>query len=81
MSLKTDDNSLFDVSNVKKIEQQFIKKNNSTEYSLSLNAAEALLHELLGKFGQPQCISVFCGGGKNAADGYLLSALDSTKSI
>ena len=42
MSLKTDDNSLFDVSNVKKIEQQFIKKNNSTEYSLSINAAEAL---------------------------------------
>lgn len=81
MSLKTDDNSLFDVSNVKKIEQQFIKKNNSTEYSLSLNAAEALLHELLGKFGQPQSITVFCGGGKNAADGYLLSALASTKSI
>ena len=81
MSLKTDDNSLFDVSNVKKIEQQFIKKINSTEYALALNAAEALFYELTGKFGQPRSITVFCGGGKNAADGYLLSALAATKSI
>ena len=61
MSLKTDDNSLFDVSNVKKIEQQFIKKINSTEYALALNAAEALFQELTGKLGQPRSITVFCG--------------------
>ena len=81
MSLKTDDNSLYDLSNVIKIEKQHLKKINSTEYALALKAAEALYQELTRKFGQPNSINVFCGGGKNAADGYLLSALASAKSI
>ncbi|MAH73163.1 MAG: bifunctional ADP-dependent NAD(P)H-hydrate dehydratase/NAD(P)H-hydrate epimerase [Porticoccaceae bacterium] len=81
MSLKTGDNFLYDLPNVERIEQQFIKKIDSTEYALALDAAEALFQELTREFGQPSNITVFCGGGKNAADGYLLSALASAKSI
>jgi hydroxyethylthiazole kinase-like uncharacterized protein yjeF len=48
---------------------------------LMKRAARAALETLLMHWPEPACITVFCGGGNNGGDGYLLAALAKDKGI
>lgn len=48
---------------------------------LMKRAARAALESLLSHWPEPSCITVFCGGGNNGGDGYLLAALAAERGI
>ena len=44
-------------------------------------AGRAALDELLDTFGVPTSLTIFCGSGNNAGDGYIVAALAAAKNI
>ena len=54
---------------------------NSQSITLMKRAGRAAFNELLEAFGKPSLITVFCGSGNNAGDGYIVATLAAEKSL
>jgi len=54
---------------------------NSQSMTLMKRAGRAAFNELLEAFGKPSLITVFCGSGNNAGDGYIVATLAAEKSL
>ena len=72
---------LFDVDTVQKIDQAAIDELDGAAIKLMNKAGMAAFEELVQAFGQPSLISVFCGSGNNAGDGYILAARAAQKRL
>ena len=75
MSLRSLEDLLHTTETVKKIERTAIQKSGFSVAQLMARASKALLDELLQEFGEPRQLTVFCGTGNNAGDGYTIAAL------
>lgn len=67
-------NNLYSAKTVRDIDQAAIDNLHNGEIRLMNRAGTAAFEELLEAFGQPSLITVFCGSGNNAGDGYILAA-------
>jgi NAD(P)H-hydrate epimerase len=74
-------NNLYSADTVRKIDQLAITELNNNALKLMNRAGMAAFDELVESFGQPGLITVFCGSGNNAGDGYILAARASQKRI
>ncbi|MGB2115900.1 MAG: NAD(P)H-hydrate dehydratase [Porticoccaceae bacterium] len=72
---------LFDIDTVRKIDQAAIAELNGESIKLMNRAGIAAFEELVQAFGKPSLISVFCGSGNNAGDGYVLAARAAQKRL
>ena len=54
---------------------------NSSSMTLMKRAGRAAFNELLEAFGTPSLITIFCGSGNNAGDGYIVATLAAEKSL
>ena len=73
--------NLYSANTVRKIDQLAISELNNNAIKLMNRAGMAAFDELVQAFGQPSLITVFCGTGNNAGDGYILSARAAQKCI
>ena len=73
--------NLYSADTVRKIDQLAIAELNNNALKLMNRAGMAAFDELVESFGQPSLITVFCGSGNNAGDGYILAARASQKRI
>ena len=71
----------FTVEKVKSIEARAVHSLGLSITNLMERASEAVWKEVERKFGVPREITIFCGSGNNAADGYLVAALAAAKSV
>ena len=55
------------------IDQAAISELNNGAIKLMNRAGTAAFEELIEAFGQPSLITIFCGSGNNAGDGYILA--------
>jgi NAD(P)H-hydrate epimerase len=73
--------NLYSANTVRKIDQSAIAELNNNALKLMSRAGMAAFDELVEAFGQPSLITVFCGSGNNAGDGYILAARAAQKCI
>jgi NAD(P)H-hydrate epimerase len=73
--------NLFTAKSVQKIDQSAIAELNNNALKLMNRAGMAAFDELVEAFGKPSLITVFCGSGNNAGDGYILAARAAQKCI
>ena len=73
--------NLYSANTVRKIDQSAIAKLNNNAIKLMNRAGMAAFDELIEAFGKPSLITVFCGSGNNAGDGYILAARAAQKCI
>ena len=73
--------NLYSANTVRKIDQLAISELNNNAIKLMNRAGMAAFDELVQAFGQPSLITVFCGTGNNAGDGYILAARAAQKCI
>lgn len=73
--------NLYSIKDARNIDQSALQQMNDSGILLMKRAGAAALSELLEAFGHPSLITVFCGSGNNAGDGYILAALASQKNI
>lgn len=73
--------NLYSANTVRKIDQLAIAELNNNALKLMNRAGIAAFDELVETFGQPSLITVFCGSGNNAGDGYILAARAAMKRI
>ena len=66
-------NNLYSAKTVRAIDQAAISELNNGAIKLMNRAGTAAFEELIEAFGQPSLITVFCGSGNNAGDGYILA--------
>ena len=66
--------NLYSAKTLRKIDQSAIAALNNNALKLMNRAGMAAFDELVESFGQPSLITVFCGSGNNAGDGYILAA-------
>jgi hydroxyethylthiazole kinase-like uncharacterized protein yjeF len=66
-------NNLYSAKTVRAIDQAAIGELNNGAIKLMNRAGTAAFEELIEAFGQPSLITVFCGSGNNAGDGYILA--------
>jgi len=66
--------NLYTVETVRDMDKAAIAELNDGAIKLMKRAGIAAFNELLEAFGQPSLITVFCGAGNNAGDGYILAA-------
>ena len=71
--------NLYSIKDARNIDQSALQQMNDSGILLMKRAGAAALSELLEAFGHPSLITVFCGSGNNAGDGYILAALASEK--
>ena len=73
--------ALFSAKSVAQLDQIAIEEQGIAGIILMKRAGRALLDELLESFGSPSLLSIFCGSGNNAGDGYIAAALAAEKNI
>lgn len=73
--------NLYSVNATHDLDQSALDSMNDSGILLMKRAGVAALNELLEAFGRPQLITVFCGSGNNAGDGYIVAGLASQKKI
>ena len=73
--------NLYSANTVRKIDQSAIAALKNNAIKLMNRAGLAAFDELIEAFGQPSLITVFCGSGNNAGDGYILAARAAQKYI
>jgi hydroxyethylthiazole kinase-like uncharacterized protein yjeF len=73
--------NLYSANTVQKIDQLAIAELNNVSIKLMNRAGMAAFDELVQAFGEPSLITVFCGTGNNAGDGYILAARAAQKCI
>lgn len=66
-------NNLYSAKTVRDIDQAAISELNNGAIKLMNRAGTAAFEELIEAFGQPSLITIFCGSGNNAGDGYILA--------
>lgn len=81
MSLNPSEDLLHTVDSVKRIEQRAMQQMGLTSCDFMRQAASAILTELLDEFGRPEGLTIFCGSGSNAGDGYMLAELAANDAI
>ena len=72
---------LFKAKSVAELDRIAIEEQGIAGIVLMKRAGRAVLNELLDTFGEPSLLSVFCGSGNNAGDGYIVAALAAAKNI
>ena len=73
--------ALFTAKTVRDLDRLAIEKQGIPSIVLMKRAGRAVLSELLDAFGTPSLLNVFCGGGNNGGDGYIVAALAAEKKI
>jgi NAD(P)H-hydrate epimerase len=73
--------ALFSAKSVAQLDRIAIEEQGIAGIILMKRAGRALLDELLESFGSPSLLSIFCGSGNNAGDGYIVAALAAAKNI
>ena len=77
--------ALYKAESVRKLDQLATEhlnaQTNSQSITLMKRAGRAAFNELLEAFGKPSLITVFCGSGNNAGDGYIVATLAAEKSL
>lgn len=81
MSHKLIQDALFNAKSVRELDRLAIEEEGIAGIVLMKRAGRAVLQELLELYGAPSLLSVFCGGGNNGGDGYILAALAAEKHI
>ena len=81
MSLNSISDWSFAVEKIKNIEERAISAHALSITKLMERASAAVMTGLEKKFGMPSELTIFCGIGNNAADGYLVAALAAEKSV
>ena len=81
MSLRSLEDFLHTTKTVKKIELIAIQERGFSVEQLMSRASTAVLEELFEEFGRPRNLTIFCGTGNNAGDGYLVAALAANEGI
>ncbi|MGB2042162.1 MAG: NAD(P)H-hydrate dehydratase [Porticoccaceae bacterium] len=73
--------ALFKAKSVAELDRIAIQERQIPSIQLMKRAGRSLLNELLETFGSPSLLTVFCGSGNNAGDGYIVAALAAAKAI
>jgi len=73
--------NLYRVETVRQLDDAAIDTLDGSGIVLMKRAGVAAFKELLEAFGQPSLITVFCGSGNNAGDGYVLAAMAAQRRI
>lgn len=66
---------LYRAEQVRELDRRAIEEHGIPGYTLMCRAAAAALKLLRQRFPEAQCITVLCGAGNNAGDGYVLARL------
>ncbi len=67
--------SIYSVEQIRQIEQMAYKEDKINEYELMKRAGAAAYQVLKKRWPDAQNILIFCGGGNNGGDGYVLALL------
>ena len=81
MSHKLIQDALFNAKSVRELDRLAIEEEGIAGIVLMKRAGRAVLQELLEHYGAPSLLTVFCGGGNNGGDGYIVAALAAEKHI
>lgn len=73
--------ALFRAKSVAELDRIAIEERHIPGVKLMKRAGRSLLTELLETYGSPSLLSIFCGSGNNAGDGYMVAALAAAKNI
>ncbi|MBT5388422.1 MAG: NAD(P)H-hydrate dehydratase [Porticoccaceae bacterium] len=73
--------ALYSTKTVREMESFAIHQQGMAGIGLMQRAGRAVFKELLDSFGSPSLLTVFCGGGNNAGDGYVVAALAAAKKV
>ena len=73
--MTNDSMAIYSVDQIRQIEQLAYKEDKLTEYELMKRAGAAAYQVLKKRWPDAQNIKVFCGGGNNGGDGYVLALL------
>lgn len=73
--------NLYSAETVQQLDAAAIKSMDGLAIRLMKRAGKAAFDEMLAVFGRPTLITVFCGSGNNAGDGYVLAALAAQRRI
>ncbi len=68
-------NALYITEQIRLCEQSSIQEGNLSEYELMVRAGKEAYKSLKSLYKNVSSIAVFCGGGNNAGDGYVLARL------
>ncbi|MGK2915501.1 MAG: NAD(P)H-hydrate dehydratase [Porticoccaceae bacterium] len=74
-------NRLYTAAQVRELDRRAIVEQGIPGIVLMKRAARAALDVLLARWPRPARITVFCGGGNNAGDGYIMAGLAAQKGI
>lgn len=75
------EDNLYSAEAVRTLDQAAMAQMKGPDILLMKRAGAAALAELMEAFGCPSLITVFCGSGNNAGDGYIVAALAAQKNI
>ena len=73
--------ALYNAKSVRELDRLAIQQLAIPSIILMKRAGRAAFDELLDAWGTPSLITVFCGSGNNAGDGYIVAALAAEKGI
>ena len=73
--------ALYNSKSVRQLDRLAIQQLGIPSIVLMKRAGRAAFDELLDAWGAPSLITVFCGSGNNAGDGYIVAALAAEKGI
>ncbi len=73
--------ALYKAKSVRELDRLAIQQLGVTGIVLMKRAGRAAFDELIAAWGAPSFITVFCGSGNNAGDGYIVAALAAEKGI
>ena len=71
--------ALYNAKSVRQLDHLAIQQMAIPSIVLMKRAGRAAFDELIDAWGQPSTITVFCGSGNNAGDGYIVAALAAEK--
>ena len=71
--------ALYNAKSVRELDRLAIQQLAIPSIVLMKRAGRAAFDELVDAWGQPSLITVFCGSGNNAGDGYIVAALAAKK--
>ena len=81
MSLIEVQNRLFTAAQVRELDRNAIEVQGIPGIVLMKRAGAAALNELVNEWGDSVSVTVFCGGGNNGGDGYIVAALAAQRNM
>ena len=73
--------ALYTAKSVRQLDALALQAQDIPSITLMKRAGRAAFNELLAEWGTPEHVTVFCGAGNNAGDGYIVAALAADKGI